>query len=446
MKSLERGDFEISWEGRTVDAMVAEFQRERDVPGLAVAIVQAPYITRSVGFGLADRSTRALVGTRTAFHIGPMRAAFTGMATLQLVHDGKVRLEDAVRDHVSSAEFGGTLREALLANSRDLEAVVAAASGVGYKEFIRRRQFDPVGLTATFFGSDIPALRREALVPGGRHSAFLKQAEFINPVEPAVGIGKDGVAPVDPDAIYASAYDISVWDIGLAGDVLLPDAELRKILFQPRVGPDGTTIPTTGAWSFPGHPGLMIAGGSTNGFTSFLSRFTHPDDLVCVTILANREGLELSQLARRIAGAFVTRLGPPPGTADLRVQESPYSAKSTIDRLEAILRAAGVTIFTRIDHVVGATAAGQSLRPTEEIIFGNPKVGTDLLAANPPVVLDLPLRAAAWEHHGQTWLAATDPVEIAKKHHLDDLATHALRMRGALDAALLKATGPVEVP
>ncbi len=48
----------------------------------------------------------------------------------------------------------------------------------------------------------------------------------------------------------------------------------------------------------------MVSRGEENGFSSLLSRFTHPDELVCVTLLANAEGLDLSQLARKIAGAY----------------------------------------------------------------------------------------------------------------------------------------------
>src|SRR5213083_1292993 len=61
----------------------------------------------------------------------------------------------------------------------------------------------------------------------------------------------------------------------------------------------------------PGRPGLMYIVGHANGQSAFLSRFTAASELVCVTLLANKEGLDLTQLARRIAGAYDNRLGPP---------------------------------------------------------------------------------------------------------------------------------------
>ncbi len=76
---------------------------------------------------------------------------------------------------------------------------------------------------------------------------------------------------------------------------------------------------------------------------------------------------------------------------------SRYSVRETLDRLEAALKAAGITIFARVDHAGGAAAVGMDLRPTEVLIFGNPKGGTPLMQANQLIGLDLPLRVLAWE-------------------------------------------------
>ena len=44
---------------------------------------------------------------------------------------------------------------------------------------------------------------------------------------------------------------------------------------------------------------------------------------------------------------------------------SSFSPKETLDRLEAQIKAKGLTVFARIDHAAGAAAAGMALRPTE---------------------------------------------------------------------------------
>ena len=112
------------------------------------------------------------------------------------------------------------------------------------------------------------------------------------------------------------------------------------------------------------------------------------------------------------------------------------SVKATIDRLEAELKAAGVTVFARIDHAAGAASAGMSLRPTELLIFGNPKAGTPLMQAKQTIGIDLPLKVLAWEDaSGDVWVSYNDPAWLAARHGLGEEAQEAVR---ALAAALVK--------
>lgn len=101
---------------------------------------------------------------------------------------------------------------------------------------------------------------------------------------------------------------------------------------------------------------------------------------------------------------------------------SNYSARQTLDRLEAALRAAGITIFARIDHAAGAASVGLALRPTQVLIFGNPKGGTPLMQADQRVGLDLPLRVLAWEDEaGNANLTYTDIDWLAARYGLGAL-------------------------
>jgi D-alanyl-D-alanine carboxypeptidase len=429
MAHAQRGNPEVAYAGSSVDAMIAAFMKENEVPGMAIAIVQAPYITRVEGFGLADKTTRTLVSSNTIFDIAQMRNAFTAVAVMQLVEAGKLSLDDTLRSRLLKPE-----------SYPELEALVEKTSGESYEDFVRKHQFEALGLQHTFFRRDLEKQAREKLDAGGRHSKFLHEAGLINPTEPASGYGGD--ATPDSRAIYSSGLDVSIWDVGLAGDILVKDPAHRKLLYQPHVSKDGKKIPTSGPWVFPGHEGLMVATGSAGGFSSLLSRFTKSDELVCVTLLANKEGLDLTQLARKIAGAYNPKIGPPLETAAMRTQQSPYSVAETIDRLERILRERGVGIIARVDHSKAAESAKLELRPTEELIFGNPAAGTLLMQSNPAVTVDLPLRAAAWERDGEVWLAATDPVEIAERHGIKDRDEVALKMRAAIDSALLQAVSP----
>lgn len=97
--------------------------------------------------------------------------------------------------------------------------------------------------------------------------------------------------------------------------------------------------------------------------------------------------------------------------------KSPYSAKETMARLEAIAKQQGLTIFARIDHSAGAAKVGITLRPTELLIFGNPKGGTPFMQCAQTVGIDLPLKALVWEDAlAQTWLGYNDPAYLAQRH------------------------------
>ncbi len=57
-------------------------------------------------------------------------------------------------------------------------------------------------------------------------------------------------------------------------------------------------------------------------------------------------------------------------------QPSPYSLTETVDRIETILQAKGITIFACIAQQAEAKKVGLSLRPTKLLLFGNPEAGT----------------------------------------------------------------------
>jgi uncharacterized protein (DUF302 family) len=59
--------------------------------------------------------------------------------------------------------------------------------------------------------------------------------------------------------------------------------------------------------------------------------------------------------------------------------KSSHGPQDTMNRLEAAVKAKGMTVFARIDHSAGASAVGLSLNPTEVLIFGNAKGGTPLM-------------------------------------------------------------------
>jgi uncharacterized protein (DUF302 family) len=101
----------------------------------------------------------------------------------------------------------------------------------------------------------------------------------------------------------------------------------------------------------------------------------------------------------------------------LVMRQSRHPVAETMDRLVAAAEAKGLKIMARIDHAAGAEAAGLKLRPTQVLLFGNPKLGTPLIEASPAIGIDLPLRVLAYEDDaGVTWLAYTKPEVLRSRH------------------------------
>ena len=113
---------------------------------------------------------------------------------------------------------------------------------------------------------------------------------------------------------------------------------------------------------------------------------------------------------------------------------SSYGPKETMERLVTAVTKRGMTVLARIDHAAAAAAVGMTLRPTEVLIFGNPRAGTPLMQAAQTIGIDLPLKTLVWQDgEGKTWLAYNDPQWLAKRHGAD---LGADRILGAMTDAM----------
>jgi len=103
----------------------------------------------------------------------------------------------------------------------------------------------------------------------------------------------------------------------------------------------------------------------------------------------------------------------------MTARPSNHGPKETMDRLAAAVTARGMTVLARIDHAAAAANVGLELRPTEVLIFGNPKAGTPLMHEHPAFALALPLEVVVWEEDG---VRVTFPVmaQLARDHGLAD--------------------------
>ena len=491
-----RGNVRVAYLGKSIDRMIYEFMEEEGIPGMTLAIVQAPYIPRVVGYGVTDIEEGRLAAVRTLWPAGPISQGFAAVAVMQLYERGKLALDDKASKYVKglpAAWSGITVRQLLqhsagipdyrrvdgfdvsasytprqliesvaslplefksgtdvrqsATNFLLLAEVVEKASGMSYRDFVRKNQIDLLGLRQTFFGEELPSVKQEDLAASEhRHELFKHDAAYINPAETTTGyVERDGrlvaAAPVGASLkgfsdIWASAENISHWDIGLAGGVLIAKPENRALIYSPTTLDDGRIVPAVAGWQFYAHRGLMDIKGDVSGHSVFLSRFTDPSELVCVTLMANKEGVDMTNLARRIAAAFDSeKLGTGADDNRLYTYESQFGVDETMARIEGQLKSSGIPVFARFDHALNAEEVGLELRPTKVVVFGSPKVGTKLMQENPSIAVELPLKIAVWEDaDGSVWSAfpqmrplgaeygmADSPVIANMQHLLEDI-------------------------
>jgi len=142
-----------------------------------------------------------------------------------------------------------------------------------------------------------------------------------------------------------------------------------------------------------------------------------------------------------LASFFVPQLAIA-SDAGLISKPSKYSVKVTLDRLEDILKKKGITIALRWSHSNKAGSVKMKMRPTEILIFGNPKMGSPLMINQQTTGLDLPLKALAWQDKkGQVWLTYNSPAYISKRHGLKNQDKILKKMTGALNKFSNFATG-----
>lgn len=475
----DRGDARLEYYGQSIDTMIADFMQEKHISGMTLAIVEAPYIPRVSGYGESDTTKKLLASGGTLWNIGPITQGFTAVAVMQLVEAGKMDLHAPISTYVNGlpsrwskltvmqllqhatgladyrrapgfdATHEYTPQQLVDLVKQDelsfkpgtqvaesatdfllLGMAIETASGMSYHDFIWSGQIKPLGLTHTMFVEDFAD--HAAIDPvennGMRHSRFTSDGRYINPVEPATGYhlvdGKLAEVPRNTSSalfafgsLWASAEDVSTWDIALAGSVLIKDVAHREVIYKPTKLDNGTVVPAMAGWQFTRHKGFMDIKGVVPGYSDYLSRFTDKDELVCVTLLANTDGVDLTDLARRIAAAYEEKLGSGNDPAETATYESVFGVQETMDRLEKNLKAAHIQVFARFDHQANATQAGLELPPTQVVVFGNPAAGTKLMQEQPGVSADLPIRVAVWQdQNGSTWVSYDNFDRLAARH------------------------------
>lgn len=97
--------------------------------------------------------------------------------------------------------------------------------------------------------------------------------------------------------------------------------------------------------------------------------------------------------------------------------KSAYPMEETVARLKKDVAAKGILFFQEVNQSKLAAEAGIKVLPSTLLVFGNPPLGTQFIAARPAAGLDWPVRLLVQQdEQGDVWAVYTDFGWIARRH------------------------------
>ncbi len=111
--------------------------------------------------------------------------------------------------------------------------------------------------------------------------------------------------------------------------------------------------------------------------------------------------------------------------------------QSVVDTVEAN---PNLRLIAQVDHAAAAARVGLQLEPNRVAVFGNPRLGSPVMAAGRTAGLDLPQKMQVFEENGEVYLAYNSVQYLGSRHWTDPLPQYAT-IHAALKGIATKATG-----
>ncbi len=89
---------------------------------------------------------------------------------------------------------------------------------------------------------------------------------------------------------------------------------------------------------------------------------------------------------------------------------------TTVGRVEAEVKARGLFVMRVLDHAAAAAQFGRELAPNTVVLFGNPQIGSQVMACAPSVGIDLPQKLQIREEGGAVHVSYNDPAYLVRRH------------------------------
>ena len=307
----------------------------------AVLVAENGKVIFKKGYGMANMEWNIPVETDTRFRLGSITKQFTSMLVLQLVQEGKIKLEGKLTDYLPDyrKETGDRITIHQLLNhtsgipsytglpnffqevsrnpysvsdfvkkfaSGDLEfepgtkfnynnsgyfllgAIVERVAGKPYEKVLKERIFDPVGMKNTGYDHHETILARRAAGYEKRPGGYIN-APYL-----------DMSLPYAAGSLYSSVEDLYLWDQALYTEKLL-SPQLKELMFKPGLSDYayGWVVRKAPIVAQADPVAIIQHGGGINGFNTLITRL--PESKNLIVLLNNTGGAKLDEMTEKIA-------------------------------------------------------------------------------------------------------------------------------------------------
>jgi CubicO group peptidase (beta-lactamase class C family) len=319
-----------------IDALLKQYHEYGQFSG-SILVADGGKVVYKKGFGMANMEWGIPNQPDTKFRIASITKQFTAALVLQLVEEGRIKLDGKLTDYLPDyrKDTGEKVTIHQLLNhtsgipdyknvssnpysaadfvkkhvSGDLEfepgsrykynnggysilgAIIEKVTGKSYETVLRERILKPLGMTNSGYGHHSTLLEKHA-------SSYEKTPTgYVN--APYI----DMAIPYAAGSMYSTVEDLFKWDQSLYEDKIL-SAESKKLMFTPGLGFYGYGIRITDqpiGKSDQKTKVIWHGGGGINGFASLISRAVEKRQTVI--ILDNgSHGLNLPKITTSIIG------------------------------------------------------------------------------------------------------------------------------------------------
>jgi CubicO group peptidase (beta-lactamase class C family) len=380
-----------------IDSLMKVYNSYRQFNG-SVLVAEHGAVILKKGYGFANAEWNIPNQPDTKFRLGSITKQFTSMLIMQLVQQGKIKLDGKITDYLpdypnkngdrvtihhllthtsgipsytgfsafregldrktsTPAEFLKVFADSALefepgtqwrySNSGYfvLGAVIEKVTGKSYETVLRESILIPLGLNSTGYDHSEEVIEKRASGYEKRGRGYAN-ASFI-----------DMSLPYSAGSLYSTVEDLCLWDQALYTEKLLSNENKAK-MFTPFLNryaygwvvaraPLGSTTETVG---------VIQHGGAINGFNSIIYRV--PDDRNLVILLNNTGGAPLDKMARDVLAILYGKPSTPP-------------KRSVADALVATILDGGIAAGVKQYHEMTTTRTSEfSLVESEMNVSG----------------------------------------------------------------------------